>query len=112
MMEEKEKKRFYNSKEWKRKRLKILRRDCYECQDCIERLKAAIKDNVSLSTDERKIRVACEVHHIKELADRPDLALCDDNLISLCTKCHNIRHGRTVKVFVQRKKKIISEEKW
>lgn len=33
-MTEKEIKRFYNSKEWKRKREKILQRDNYECQDC------------------------------------------------------------------------------
>lgn len=111
-MNEKEKKKFYNSKKWKKKRLDILRRDCYECQDCIERLRQAVKDNVSLSVEDRMIRTACEVHHIKELSDRPDLALCDENLISLCIKCHNIRHGRTVKVFAKRRKKPVSEEQW
>lgn len=110
-MTEKEKKKFYNSKQWKRKRIKILNRDRYECQDCIKRLQEAVQNNTFLSAEDRKIRQACEVHHIKELSERPDLGLDDNNLISLCTQCHNIRHGRTVKKFYK-KKEPVSEEMW
>ena len=40
-MTDKEAKEFYNSEEWKHKRLAILRRDQYECQDCRKRLQEA-----------------------------------------------------------------------
>jgi 5-methylcytosine-specific restriction enzyme A len=32
------------------------------------------------------------VHHIEELSDKPELALNEDNLISLCNSCHNKEH--------------------
>lgn len=110
-MNDKEVKHFYNSKEWKHKRIDILQRDLYECQDCRERLRTAAAAGQRLYGDETKIRRAAEVHHIKELRENPELALEDDNLISLCTQCHNLRHGRNPKRFV-RKKKLVSEEKW
>ena len=37
-------------------------------------------------------REAKIVHHIKELEDHPELALVDDNLVSLCVSCHNKAH--------------------
>ena len=43
MWTDKQAKRFYNSKEWKAKRLEILTRDNFECQDCRTRLKEASK---------------------------------------------------------------------
>lgn len=61
--------KFYKSKEWKVKRLEILERDDYECQEC--------KTNGNLTLD------SLEVHHIKELKEHPGLALEDDNLITL-----------------------------
>ena len=110
-MNEKEIKKFYNSKEWKRKRIDILWRDLFECQDCKQRLSKAAAEGIRLTGDDAKIRPACEVHHIKELRDYPNLALEDDNLIGLCTQCHNLRHDRNPKRFV-RKKKLVSEERW
>lgn len=110
-MTEKDVKHFYNSKDWKRKRIQILDRDRHECQDCRERLKKAAEEGGHLYGEDCKIRRAQEVHHIKELREHPELALDEDNLVSLCTQCHNIRHGRYPKRFV-RKKKQISEEKW
>lgn len=110
-MTEKEKKKFYNSKQWKHKRIEILNRDRYECQDCVKRLQEAVKNNIILPAYERKIRPACEVHHIMELSEHPDLALDNDNLVSLCVQCHNIRHGRSVKIFAK-KKEPVSEERW
>lgn len=110
-MTDKEVKQFYNSKKWKKKRLDILKRDRYECQDCAKRLQEAAAKGIQLRADERKIRRAEEVHHIKELKEYPELGLDDDNLTSLCIPCHNIRHGRNPKRFVKRKKRL-TEEKW
>ena len=110
-MTNKEVKHIYNSKQWKRKRLDILKRDKYECQDCVERLKAAALEGIRLTGDDAKIRSAVEVHHIKELKEYPELASDDDNLIGLCTQCHNLRHGRNVKR-KSRKKKLVSVEWW
>ena len=69
--------RFYKSRYWKKKRAEILDRDNHECQVC----KA-----------EGKFRPANTVHHIKPIEDRPDLALDDDNLLSVCAACHNREH--------------------
>lgn len=85
-MTEKEAKAFYNSGKWKAKRIDILKRDHYECQDCVQRLKGASEKGITLHGDDRKIRSAKEVHHIKELKEYPDLGLDDDNLRSLCTQ--------------------------
>ncbi len=111
IMTDKEVKQFYNGKKWKLKREDILKRDHYECQDCVARLRNAAVNEEQLHGDDRKIRRATEVHHIKELREHPELSLDDDNLISLCTQCHNIRHGRYVKRFVKKKKRL-TEEMW
>lgn len=110
-MNEKEVKAFYNSSAWKHKRMEILERDRYECQDCRERLRKASEQRERLSGKDRLIRRAEEVHHIKELREYPELALDDHNLISLCVQCHNIRHGRHPRRFIRRKKRL-TEEKW
>lgn len=110
-MTEKEVKAFYNSADWKYKRTCILERDHYECQDCRKRLKQAVENGVTLSGWEKKIWRAEQVHHIRELREHPELALDDDNLVSLCARCHNIRHGREPNKFVRRKKRL-TEEKW
>ena len=86
-------------------------RDHYECQDCRERLRKATEEGRRLTGEDAKIRIATQVHHIKELREYPQLAFDKENLISLCTQCHNIRHGRNPKRFVKRKKRI-TEEKW
>lgn len=110
-MIEKEVKAFYNSAAWKHKRMKILERDHYECQDCRKRLEKAAGNGIKLEGRDRKIWPAEEVHHIKELREYPELALADDNLISLCARCHNLRHGREPHKFIKRKKRL-TEEKW
>lgn len=111
-MTDKEAKKFYNSSSWKEKRIKILIRDHYECQDCIERLRAAVKSGTQLSIKDRVIRRATEVHHIQELKEHPELALNDDNLISLCYLCHNTRHGRVRSFKRHRDNKCVTEERW
>lgn len=110
-MTDKEVKHFYNTAEWKSKREQILNRDFHECQGCRRRLAEAMKKGIVLHGEDRIIRPAHEVHHIKELKEHPELALVDENLISLCTQCHNIRHGRNPHRFVKRKKRL-TEEKW
>lgn len=68
---------FYKSKQWVKKRERILKRDKYMCQNCKRYGKA---------------RQATTVHHIKHLEEFPELALVDENLISLCAECHNKAH--------------------
>lgn len=94
-MTDKEAKAFYNSSAWKHKRMQILDRDHYECQDCRKRIKDAAASGTQLIGRDRKIWRAEEVHHIQELKEHPELGLDDDNLVSLCTQCHNLRHAGT-----------------
>lgn len=110
-MTDKEAKAFYNSSAWKDKRIEILNRDHQECQDCRKRLRDAVAAGIVLRGEDRKVRSAEEVHHIEELKEHPELGLDDDNLISLCKMCHNLRHGRAPRRF-RRKKKLVSKEMW
>lgn len=111
-MTDKEAKEFYNSEEWKHKRLAILRRDQYECQDCRKRLQEAKEKDIRLSAMDAKIRRATQVHHIMELKEHPELALDEENLVSLCTQCHNVRHGRHVERKFVPKRRVIAPEQW
>ena len=71
--------KFYKSKKWRNKRENILRRDKYECQEC---------------SRYGKTTLATTVHHIFPLETYPILRLVNDNLISLCNKCHEAMHNR------------------
>ena len=68
---------FYKTTKWIRKRSHILRRDRYQCQECRKY---------------GRFTEATYVHHIQHLEDRPDLALVDSNLESVCLACHNKLH--------------------
>jgi 5-methylcytosine-specific restriction enzyme A len=68
---------FYKSKAWEKCRKVVLQRDNYLCRKCLE---------------QGRIAPADMVHHIEELTDNPELALNEDNLISLCNTCHNKEH--------------------
>lgn len=72
-------KHFYNGTKWKQLREFILSRDNYLCQDCYKN---------------KVITGAEEVHHILEISIDWDRRYDEDNLISLCKKCHSRRHGR------------------
>ena len=87
---------FYRSAAWLRKRAEILIRDNFECQKCKRRGRFA--------------RAIC-VHHIKHLRDRPELALVDDNLLSLCLECHETEHPERLRKNIISKKPVI-EERW
>ncbi|MBC1420103.1 HNH endonuclease [Listeria fleischmannii] len=85
---------FYKSKEWRRMREFILKRDNHECQEC--------KRNGKVTTDER-----LDVDHLLELEDYPELALEPTNLETKCVTCHNKKHNRFVK-----KENKWDDEKW
>ncbi len=76
-MTKEEREQFYNSPKWRHKAKQILRRDKYQCQLC--------KRYGRLT--EAKI-----VHHKLELDEYPELAFDDNNLVSVCMKCHNKLH--------------------
>jgi 5-methylcytosine-specific restriction protein A len=88
--------KFYLSAAWLHKRNEILERDNHECQKC---------------KSKGKFSVAECVHHIKHLKDRPDLALADGNLISLCGTCHNEEHPEKLHSN-DKKPKYVNEERW
>lgn len=70
---------FYNSREWKEKRIVILKRDNYQCRECKRY---------------GKVTEADTIHHVLLLTERPDLKLDNRNLISLCEECHERMHNK------------------
>jgi len=65
---------FYNSEEWAKKRIEILKRDNFKCIHCGN--------------------PANHVDHINSAYYFPKLALNSDNLISSCEICHKKRQSR------------------
>ena len=80
----------YTSRKWKGKRLQILRRDKYQCQDCRRY---------------GRMREATEVHHIKHADEYPELVWDSSNLVSLCHACHNARHPEKAKAARERRER-------
>lgn len=72
----------YNGKKWKNKAEKIKRRDKYRCVWCRRYGKTSPAE---------------VVHHIKRVEDYPELAFENENLVSLCRKCHNKAHPEKVR---------------
>ena len=70
---------FYKSGQWQRTRSLIIARDNNECQNCKKF---------------GKVKRGNTVHHIKPLDLYPDLALDEENLITLCNTCHERIHDR------------------
>ena len=89
--------KFYKSKEWKRKRREILKRDNHECQRCKR---------------EGGYSRATTVHHKKHLDKYPELALADENLESLCDACHNKQHPEKLKTSEVERREQITPERW
>lgn len=71
---------FKYDKRWKRKASVIKKRDDYLCQVC--------KRN-------NKTTEGTHVHHISPVETNPDLAMENNNLITLCNDCHEKMHNRT-----------------
>lgn len=87
---------FYLSKYWLKCREKVLQRDDYLCQICL---------------DHDVVTPADLVHHIEALKEQPDKALDMDNLQSVCHSCHNKLHPEkgskgNANVIDKRKKKV------
>ena len=64
---------FRNSKQWRATRDYVLRRDGYQCQECLRH---------------GRITIATEVHHIEPLWQAWDKRLDESNLESECHSCH------------------------
>lgn len=77
----KNRRKFYKSAAWIKKRKEIVDRDNNECQSCKNRGLATVGQSTKL-----------DVHHIKHLENNWDLRLNNDNLITLCVTCHNLEH--------------------
>lgn len=60
---------------WGKVREAALRRDLYQCQEC-KKLSGLMP-----------VR-ATQVHHIIKRKDRPDLMFSEENLMSVCARCH------------------------
>ena len=67
--------KFRNTSKWRRKREEIKKRDCYLCRYCFD-----IEHKVTTTR--------LSVHHIEPLETAYNRRLDDDNLITLCDKCH------------------------
>lgn len=86
--------KFYQSKSWRNLRIKILKRDNNECQECKRNGKVGKAENV---------------HHIKEVKKFPELALLESNCECLCIPCHNEEHDRLKGLH---KSKFKNDERW
>ena len=94
---------FYTSWTWRKKRKQILIRDNNECQICKQNGKVTVgtKDDPLI------------VHHIKELKQYPELALVDENLLSVCNNCHeSICHPDRLEEYKNTKTVIDIPERW
>ena len=80
---------FHKSRPWLRKRTIIFKRDGYVCKEC---------------SRYGKTTVATMVHHIFPLETYYELRLANDNLISLCNKCHEVMHDRVTNEITARGK--------
>lgn len=103
-----QKRKFYDSKEWKQLREERKRLDNYECRECKRNGLVSIDTNEYSETAKRK-KIQLVVHHIRELENHPDLALDIDNLETLCVECHNKIHGRS---FEPKVNKWAHDERW
>ena len=70
---------FRSSALWQRKRAEILKRDCYVCRLCLYRGRISNK--------------GLEVHHIVPIKVNQSLELVNDNLITVCSTCHEEIEG-------------------
>lgn len=91
-----QKRKFYDSGEWKRLREKIKNRDNNECQECKRNGRLTIDTNEYSEIAKRK-KIKLVVHHIKELEQHPEFALNESNLETVCVDCHNKEHDRDFK---------------
>lgn len=108
--QQQERQDFYNSMSWRRLRERIKKRENYECQWCKREGRVTI-DTGALNRNGRK-KNALIVHHIKERLDYPELALDEDNLVTVCFKCHELHHERWKENHAPKKNKWSDDEMW
>lgn len=97
---------FYSTNRWKKKREQILIRDHHCCQRCLGNYKPD-PDKLPRLTRART------VHHDIPLKQNFSLALADENLISLCFRCHEELEGRAdwkTRLKVQGKEQFTKEQ--
>lgn len=70
-----ERHRYFESR-WSQLRNVVLRRDNHLCQECLR---------------QGKTQVGNQVDHILPAEERPDLFYREDNLQTLCRKCHALK---------------------
>ena len=70
-----ERQNFCSTLEYREFRNRIFKRDNYTCQDCGRRTKKGDK-------------VYIQLHHIKPFSKYPNLRTSEDNVVTLCRKCH------------------------
>ena len=88
---------FYNSKSWSLARKQVSNRDRGLCRLCYS---------------EGKIIYSDCVHHIEEVRDNKALRHSEDNLISLCNRCHREVHylyNSKSSIIKEKLKEIISD---
>ena len=104
---------FYNSKQWKRFRLELLKSKPCRCQLCEQKVPAVLtplRKPWEKKRDSNDRRPAAVVHHRNEIRQRPDLALSeyDDrgqlNTVIICPGCHWEEHHK--------RKLPVTEERW
>ena len=113
--------KFYQSRAWRALRLKALKRDNYECQECkrqgrvystpVDARGVALPSGDKRENNKNNNKKSLHVHHKKEVKDYPELALVLDNLETLCQQCHNDMHDR-LKDYNKKKQPFINEERW
>lgn len=69
--------KFYKSSKWIKFRNYIMQRDHHLCQICLQN---------------NKLTDATVVHHIKPVRECWELRLKENNVIAVCTECHNKIH--------------------
>lgn len=95
-----EKKKIYDDHYWRMLAEDILKRDCYECQECKKEGKLTIKQHG------KKL----DIHHIKEIETHPELTYVKSNLLTVCVHHHNILDNKVLNKST--KQKLINEERW
>ena len=93
-----DRKKLYNSKTWKNIREIKMRDSNHECERC-----KSLGETTGYHTGRQ-----LDIHHIKPLEERPDLAYELDNLMVVCKNCHNYLEGRHWK----QKEKKWNDERW
>lgn len=98
--------KFYKSTDFDIVREKVLKRDKRKCQFFLGKW-----DDGKHKPYKIKIEEANTVHHIIPIRERPDLALDENNCISLSHEAHEIIEDR-INIYFIKKKKVLTQEKW